>query len=226
LPALAPRLSLLQLAAVLSTTIGLFLASSLTWLARHHDPTQLQFTNRRVLSVVVIEVAMFALWVPSLRRRGWTLGAMTRPWRGRDLTMGLGLAAATLILVEILYLGIWLVYRPAALVLASYHSYGPLSWWAVAVLVAVNPAFEEALYLGLAATVIRDRYGAGAALAIAVVLRMLVHVYQGPLSLLTVLPVGVLFTAYYLRTRRLWPLILAHAVLDLLALASIAYGST
>lgn len=223
MPGRAPRVSRRELAAVLGTTVGLFLASSLQWLARRADPTQLQFTNRRILGVIIIELVMIAIWVPYLRRRGWTASALSRPWRSRDITTGLALAAGILILIQILFVSVWFAYRPAGLALASYHTYGPLSWWAVAALVAVNPAFEEVLYLGYAATVIRGQYGRRAACVAAVALRMLVHVYQGPLALLTVLPVAVLFTGYYLRSGRLWPLILAHAVLDLLALAMIAY---
>jgi membrane protease YdiL (CAAX protease family) len=53
-------------------------------------------------------------------------------------------------------------------------------------------------------------------------LRLLAHGYQGPLALVTVLPVGILFTLYYARTWRIWPVIVAHAFQDTLALTMLA----
>ena len=66
------------------------------------------------------------------------------------------------------------------------------------------------------------RYGDLVAGSISAALRVLAHVYQGPLALVTVLPVAVLFTLYYARTRRLWPVIVAHAFQDTLALSLLA----
>jgi membrane protease YdiL (CAAX protease family) len=53
----------------------------------------------------------------------------------------------------------------------------------------------------------------------------LAHAYQGPLAVVTVVPIGILFTAYYLRTRRLWPVVVAHAFQDILALEILRHVS-
>jgi uncharacterized protein len=58
-------------------------------------------------------------------------------------------------------------------------------------------------------------------LLLSTALRVAVHTYQGVLSLLVILPWGIVFTVYYLRTRRLWPLILAHALQDAIALLAV-----
>jgi uncharacterized protein len=50
-------------------------------------------------------------------------------------------------------------------------------------------------------------------------LRAAAHTYQGVFAALTVIPVGVIFTWYYLRTGRLWPVVLAHSMQDALALS-------
>jgi membrane protease YdiL (CAAX protease family) len=54
-----------------------------------------------------------------------------------------------------------------------------------------------------------------------VALRVLVHLYQGRLALIAILPLGVVFTWYYVRTKRLWPVVVAHVVVDALALSSL-----
>ena len=51
-------------------------------------------------------------------------------------------------------------------------------------------------------------------IALSAVIRLSYHVYQGPIILVSILPMGILFAWLYWRTKRLWPLILAHAVLD------------
>jgi membrane protease YdiL (CAAX protease family) len=43
--------------------------------------------------------------------------------------------------------------------------------------------------------------------------------------LVAILPIGVVFTGYYVRTRRIWPVVLAHGFQDLLALGYLAIGS-
>ena len=87
-----------------------------------------------------------------------------------------------------------------------------------------NAMFEELLWLGLGVSAFR-RLGAGRAGAVSIALRLLAHAYQGPLALITVLPVGTLFTVYYIRTRRLWPVVVAHAFQDTLALGLLASRS-
>jgi uncharacterized protein len=66
----------------------------------------------------------------------------------------------------------------------------------------------------------------GASLAMAVnisaAIRLSYHLYQGVAGVLTVVPVGLLFGFWFARTRQLWPLIFAHAVLDFCGLAASA----
>ena len=53
------------------------------------------------------------------------------------------------------------------------------------------------------------------------VLRLAVHLYQGRLAFISILPLAVVFTVYYSRTNRLWPVIVAHMLFDIIALASV-----
>ena len=98
---------------------------------------------------------------------------------------------------------------------------GAPSFWVSLLFSIYNAVFEELLWLALGMAAFR-RFGVVPAAAISVALRLLAHAYQGPLALITVLPIGVLFTVYYIRTRRLWPIIVAHAFQDILALTLLA----
>ena len=77
-----------------------------------------------------------------------------------------------------------------------------------------NAVFEELLWLGLGFAAFQG-LGSGLAAIISAGLRLMIHAYQGPLALITIVPFAILFTLYYVRTRRLWPVIFAHAFQDL-----------
>ena len=55
-------------------------------------------------------------------------------------------------------------------------------------------------------------------------LRLAIHLYQGAIGVVSVLPIGILFAVYYLRTGKLWPVVVAHAAMDLVALGMFAGG--
>ena len=59
---------------------------------------------------------------------------------------------------------------------------------------------------------------AGAPVVGSVALGVAIHSYQGVLALTGILPIALVFTLYYVRTKRLWPVIVAHMLFDTLAL--------
>ncbi len=58
------------------------------------------------------------------------------------------------------------------------------------------------------------------AVNISAAIRLSYHFYQGVAGVIAVVPVGLLFGYWFARTRQLWPLIVAHAILDFVGLAS------
>jgi membrane protease YdiL (CAAX protease family) len=53
---------------------------------------------------------------------------------------------------------------------------------------------------------------------------MAVHIYQGPLPVVGFAAVGGAWGVYYYRTRRIWPVVLAHGLLDFVALTRMDAG--
>jgi membrane protease YdiL (CAAX protease family) len=80
-----------------------------------------------------------------------------------------------------------------------------------------EPLAEEFLYLGFLSNVLRRR-GATHALVPAIAARMALHIYQGPARVVAIGGLGSVWTLYYYRTRRLWPVVIAHGMADFLAL--------
>jgi membrane protease YdiL (CAAX protease family) len=136
---------------------------------------------------------------------------------GRDLAVGLGLAA----LIGIPGLGVYVGGRALGLNVEVAASGLAPYWWTVPVLVLAalqNSLLEEVVGVAyLVERLLALRWGVGAILLANAVLRGLYHAYQGPGMAVGNAVMGVIFTFYYLRTRRVMPLVVAHTVLDVVA---------
>ncbi len=206
------------------TPIVLMLAGMAFWPERLGGPGVILTSNRRLLSTIIIELFFAATLGTWLWRKGWRPHrTATAPFAPRDLLRGVGLWL-TAFLGYVISAVLWFFLAPeiTAVAVAVQHV-GQPALWIVLPLSVVNAVFEEFLWLGLGVAALHAAgVRMGVAAMISITLRVLVHAYQGPLALIAILPLGAIFTVYYVRTRRLWPVIVAHAIQDLLALALIA----
>jgi membrane protease YdiL (CAAX protease family) len=88
----------------------------------------------------------------------------------------------------------------------------------VALASLVNGTFEETFVCGYVITALKDRSTPWTAINISVGITLLYHLYQGPIGMMFVVLTSVSFGYWYAQTGRLWPPIVAHAVIDFLAL--------
>jgi len=88
----------------------------------------------------------------------------------------------------------------------------------IVVISIVNPLFEEVLALGFVVQSLRQRFGITAAFNVSLALRILYHLYQGPLAVIPIAVMALVFTLVYVKMGRLWPVIVSHALLDFMGL--------
>ena len=93
-------------------------------------------------------------------------------------------------------------------------SFADVSPLAAVTLALVNGTYEEVFLLGVLTRGLRG-FGLSVAVGLPLLVRLLYHVYQGPLGLVTVGVAGLGVTLTYLATGRLWPSVFAHILLDL-----------
>lgn len=102
----------------------------------------------------------------------------------------------------------------------------PDIWWAVPVLVlaaAQNAVLEEVVGVGYLITRLQHlNWRASAIVAAAAVLRGAYHLYQGFGAFIGNAIMGVVFALFFLRTRRVMPLVVAHTLLDVVAFVGYA----
>ncbi|MEU4772801.1 CPBP family intramembrane glutamic endopeptidase [Micromonospora sp. NPDC023644] len=141
---------------------------------------------------------------------------------GQDLARGAGLAALIGLPGLALFwaaaqLGVNATLVPAAL---------PELWWTVPVLILAavqNSVLEEVIVVGYLVTRLRQlQWRIGAIVATSALLRGSYHLYQGFGAFLGNVVMGVVFSLFYLRTRRVMPLVVAHTLLDLVAFVGYA----
>lgn len=159
-------------------------------------------------------LGLYLLWRSGIGPAAIGLGRLQ--WRP-DILGGLGLAAAIGIPGLLFYLaartlGINAQVEPSAL-----HN----SWWRIPVLVLAafaNGFAEEVIVVGYLITRLRQLgWAPKKAVLTSGVLRALYHLYQGFGAGFGNLVMGVVFGYTWCRTGRLWPLVIAHGVIDTVA---------
>jgi membrane protease YdiL (CAAX protease family) len=83
----------------------------------------------------------------------------------------------------------------------------------VLLLIVVNSFFEEIVVTGYVVSALA-KHGAAFAISASTLLRFLYHTYQGPLGTLSILPMGLLYAAVFWRWRNLWPMLVAHSIMN------------
>lgn len=229
-----------EIAVVLTVTLGLSaLRSALSLLNAALQPVPLArqqvSLNAPVSPVGVVDLA-FQL-VNVLQLVGWgALGAylllrsgialravgLDADRAGRDALGALGLAA----LIGVPGLGLYLLVYALGFNLAVAPTTLTDTWWRIPLLAAAaaaNAWAEELIMIGWLLTRLRQRgWTENQSLAASATLRGCYHLYQGLGGFVGNLVMGCVFGRAWQRSGRLWPLVGAHTVIDLVAF--VGYG--
>lgn len=141
---------------------------------------------------------------------------------GRDALGAAGLAA----LIGVPGLGLYFVTRALGVSVAIAPSTLTATWWQLPVLIAsalANSWAEEVVMVGYLITQLR-RLGwtENSSLLVQALLRGSYHLYQGLGGFLGNIVMGLVFGRVWQRTNRLWMLVGAHGLIDLVAFAGYA----
>ncbi len=184
------------------------------------DPLRQKF--RLVSGLATEVVALLVLWYV-IRQQGRTWRDLGWNFRVGDVPSGIGL----LILASLTR---WMVWIPMQIFYRSYsgHFVEPTSLnsafgFGISALsvtfILLNPFFEELIVRAYTMSEVIRLGGSGwLAVFISVALQMSYHLYQGAARAFDIAIIFAVFSIYYVRTRRVMPLILAHLGYDLHAL--------
>ena len=208
---LPPRAELILISLI---CFGPFAATSIAGLMRQE--TILLYDDRRLYTIVAIEVVASMFAIAILRARGWKLSdfnlrpSMLQLIAGMVLFIGANVTIASFYTVFRAVTGT----DPALATTPVARA----TWPALILLCLIDPLYEETFEVAyiLRAT---ERDGPAFGITLSATIRLICHLYQGPIAPLTILPLGIIFAVVYWRTRRVWPLAIAHGVAGWFALA-------
>ena len=176
-----------------------------------------RLTDNQALGIVLFEIIAFAVATAVLWARGWRLKDFTCRVSWWRTFIGVLLFGATFLV----HIAVWELVgaRTGASDFLLEFARATTLTLPVAFLVSVvNGAFEE-FFLTRYLLDTLARLGAAVALGASALIRVMCHLYQGPLGVLSILGFGLVLTAFYWRYKELWPVMFAHMVADFVALA-------
>jgi uncharacterized protein len=204
-------LSLLASAAFAIISIATAPVRGVTVAAANQSPVFAEQLARFVFGLAPVWLVLFLV-----RRNGEASSSIGLAWdRPRqDVLRGVAL----FVLVGLAGIGLYLAAVALGVNRFVVPSPPPGHWWTVpvAVLNAAEAALlEEIIVVGYLITRLRQlRWTPLAAIATSALLRGTYHLYQGWGGFLGNLAMGALFGVVFARTRRTWPLVVAHFLLD------------
>jgi len=179
-----------------------------------------EFGQSRLLGTVAAEAVVVAILWPWLASRGWDFRSIAGAPVPMDAARGVGVAVLAYAAYYISAVT-WAVFVPLSYdAMKAAIPTGAAAPWVVVLVSVFNPTVEEFLWLGYGVTAMR-RYGSRSAVSASILLRVTVHAYQGILALTSILPLAIVFTIYFARTKRLWPVIVAHMLFDAVGLLAV-----
>jgi len=173
-------------------------------------------------SLAVFELLLLLLVWHVLRLNGETFAALSEPFAGKDVLRGIGLSIWDYLSYYALGLLLWKITGGPSDAEKSRRTMeifnAPFSVFYL-VGAIVNPFGEEVLVRGFLQTRLRQA-GHGGLLVVLVStgLQSSYHLYQGLLPCLSLAPGFLIFALYYQATRRLWPVLIAHLIMDVVAM--------
>lgn len=174
-----------------------------------------------IFALIPVALALYLLSShgrSAVRRIGLDLRAP-----GRDMGWGLALGA----LIGIPGLGLYVGGRALGVTVEVQASALADYWWTVPVLILAalkNGLLEEVLVVGYLVERLEEMgWRIWAIVLTSVLIRAGYHLYQGWGPFVGNAIMGVIFTWFYLRRRRVMPLVIAHTLLDVVAFVGYAY---
>lgn len=208
---------------VVAVAFGYFIVTSIA--AAFHPERLLQphHNNLSLLILAGAEALILAGVGAVLWARGWSLRRIGLAPSSRETASGLALGVATYLAYAVAFIVFAVLFPALARQARDVVVIAPGISLATAIVVPwINALFEETLVAGYVITALRERVGVAAAVNVSVAIRLAYHLYQGALGVVGIVPLGLIFAYWYVRTGRLWPLAVAHAAIDMIGfLASV-----
>jgi uncharacterized protein len=202
-----------EFAIVIGGAYGLFILSGLNALL---NPTAGAAPAAEIALPLFHELLALVLLGAFLHLRGWTLKGLGVGVSPKETLIGFALAIAAILTSLAAWNMAGLLWPQAReAVEAGAPLFPQLSLGAIVAFALVNALFEELFVCGYVVTVVKERSDLATAVAVSVGIRLLYQFHYGAFGIAGLIPIGLIFAYWYARTGRLWPVLVAHTVLQI-----------
>jgi membrane protease YdiL (CAAX protease family) len=203
---------------VVVAAFGLFVVGSASYLFRRNGGAAI--FDGGILFTIGYEVIALAAIAGFLKVRGWTIADFGLLPISLYLTM---IGAGLFVSVYVCYAAVVMLIinvDPNLIAPAGHSSFvSPhLSLPIILLGSTINPLFEESILCGYLISVRRTGHDVWPAIHLSILIRLLCHLYQGILGVISIILAGFIYACWYVKSERLWPPIVAHALFDLIGL--------
>jgi membrane protease YdiL (CAAX protease family) len=188
-------------------------------------------TESELIQMLAFEAIVLVILGWFLRTRGWTLTylGLDPAWgpgaRGfafglvLRIMQGVALAVAVTFAYQFAVTALWAILGQRVFLTDAVLTQAQLGLATILAICVINSIFEELFLCGYLITRLGDLRGMWFAIHTSVAIRLAYHLYQGSAGVPSIVAVGLIFGYWFARTRQLWPPIVAHGCLNLVAWA-------
>jgi membrane protease YdiL (CAAX protease family) len=179
--------------------------------------------------LLVFEAIVLVVLGWFLRVRGWTLAdlGLDPSWGDgpRRLAFGvalraaqgMALAIAVVIAYQIAVAALWALLQQRVFLTGAAQLAPGVGVATILGMLILNSIFEELFLCGYLISRLGRTRGSWFAINVSTAIRLTYHLYQGSAAVPAFIATGLIFGYWFARTRQLWPPIVAHAYLNLVA---------
>lgn len=219
------RLRLIELVMVIAVAFSTSIVKSVYTLLLNIPLEFPKDTNLFFISDITHELSAVIVLVYILFRQGNTIKTIGFVYSLKDILHSFGLIIVSIISA---YLFKYIMYYLNLVEINSFPNNVEFIYSKVTVFylifVLINPIFEELIVRGFVITEVLYMTGKGYVAVIAsVLIQISYHLYQGFVPALNLGAIFLVYSLYFLKFKRLIPVIIAHAFFDILSV--VIYGS-
>ena len=207
----APPATLTLVFAIAAICFGYPIYSSVT--AVSSGIGVLPFTDGAFILVALVELVLASVALVVLRVCRYPLRSLVPRPSWRDGAIGVALYLLAIVASQLATLPFESYARSQPIRQLLEQSQVTLA--GVIPMALVNGTYEEVFLLGFLMRGLL-RFDRVYAVGISLLVRVLYHLYQGPVGMLSILVIGLVLGLYYLRTGRLFTVVVAHVIADMM----------
>ncbi|WP_289053427.1 CPBP family intramembrane glutamic endopeptidase [Carboxylicivirga marina] len=214
--------SKLELIIVLFFGFAFIIYNSTIAILYDYTSDEILVSNNGNYILTLYQIITLAIIGVYLKYRGWKLSDFNLGFKFRMILIAILLFYFTNLLINISS-GITGFVNPELFNPGNNPEYTlNANWISLSMILVINSIYEESLLIGYLFKRL-EKLNPIVVICFSMLIRLSFHTYQGWLMLFTIIPMALVYGIYYWKFKRLWPLIIAHGIHNLLVFLSLQY---